>query len=72
LNPPSSSTQSLTALACGFHESDDTTDPDRLAGWIREDAEMSLAMTHFKLVRGKRAIMDGLYRDRESVLYSGG
>ncbi|HEY7018524.1 MAG TPA: hypothetical protein VH816_07905 [Gaiellaceae bacterium] len=57
-------------MACGFHESDDSADPDRLAEWIHEDAEMSLAMTHFELVRGKRAIMDALYRERESVIYS--
>jgi hypothetical protein len=62
-------TDDLAALARVFHESDHTAERDRLAALIHEDAEMSLVMTHFRPVRGRTAIMDALYEERESVLY---
>jgi ketosteroid isomerase-like protein len=60
----------MEATARRFHESGDDADPGLLSESIHEDAEMTLVMTHFKPVRGREAIMDALYRDRESMLYS--
>ena len=52
-----------------FHECSDDVDPDDIAGWIHEDAQMSLVMTHFTPIRGRKAIMEVLFRRRESLLY---
>jgi hypothetical protein len=67
--PSTKPLQDLAALARVFHESDHSADPDRLAALIHEDAEMSLVMTHFRRLRGRDAIMEALYRERESALY---
>jgi hypothetical protein len=62
-------TNDLEAVARLFHESDDTADRDQLAALIHEEAEMSLVMTHFRAVRGRQAILEALYEERESALY---
>jgi len=69
LGAASGQTRNLAALARLFHESDETADRDRLAGLIHEDAEMTLVMTHFRPVKGRPAIMEALYEERESALY---
>jgi hypothetical protein len=60
----------MEAIARRFHESGDDTDPSLLSHAIHEDAEMTLVMTHFRPVRGREAIMEELYRPRESMLDS--
>jgi len=65
----SSEIPSLEEIARRFHECSDDVDRHELAGWIHEDAEMSLLMTHFETVRGREAIMDALFSRRESLLY---
>ena len=56
-------------MARRFHECSHDVDPDQLTEWIHEDAEMSLVMTHFTTVRGRSAIVEALFRRRESLLY---
>ena len=60
----------MEATARRFHESGDDADPSLLSDAIHEDAEMTLVMTHFRPVRGREAILEELYRPRESMLYS--
>ena len=58
------------AIARYFHQSEDDADRKRLSESIHENAEMALVMTHFRTIRGRDAIIEALYRRRESLLYS--
>jgi hypothetical protein len=60
----------LQEVARRFHESYEDADPGWLSETIHEDAEMTLVMTHFRSIRGKEAILEALFRPRESLFYS--